>query len=376
MVNPSPAACENPVLSFAGETVRGLAPYQPGRPIEEVAAERGISDVVKLASNENPLGPSPAALQALRELPAESVSRYPDGNCGKLRQAVAQQLQVAPDNLIFGNGSNEILELAAQLVLTENSAAVMSRHAFIVYQLATAARRARAVIVPPGADFSHDLTAMAACVRKENARMVFIANPNNPTGSWHPPEAIETFMEQTPPEVLVVLDEAYREYLDGKDALTVRRYPNLLIARTFSKIHGLAGLRIGFGVADPELINMLNRIRQPFNSGAAAQAAALAAMADVAHIRRSVEMNARGMKKIADGLDQLQMAHLPSRANFITFHAGAHAAQIYDKLLDAGVIVRPLGGYEMPEWLRVSIGSEEENDRFLRELARIASAVK
>ena len=366
------------VLEYAAPEVRNLAPYQPGRSAEEVAAERGLRDVIKLASNENPLGAGAAALRILRELPAEAVSRYPDGNCGALRAAVSQRLGVLPEQLIFGNGSNEILELAAQLVLTPGAAAVYSEHAFAVYPLATAARRGRGIAVA-AADYAHDLDAMAAAVLAENARLVFIANPNNPTGSWHAPENIARFMEKIPPDVLVVLDEAYREYVDGEDGITAPQFsefPNLLITRTFSKIHGLAGLRIGFGAAAAELIEMLNRIRQPFNVGGAAQAAAQAALLDRAHVARSVEMNAAGIKQIGGGLDELGLRRLPSRANFITFDGGGAktAARLYEGLLDAGIIARPLGGYGMPGWLRASIGVESENGRLLRELRRLLDA--
>ena len=326
----------NPALRYVADGVRALSPYQPGRPIEEVAAERGLSDVVKLASNENPLGAGAAALRALRELPAAAVSRYPDGGCGELRAAVAARLNVSPQQLIFGNGSNEVLELAAQLVLDENSAAVFSRHAFAVYGLAVAARRARADVVDAAADYSHDLDGLARAAAASDVRLLFIANPNNPTGSWHPPEKIAELMARIPPHVLTVLDEAYREYVDGEDALSLSGFPNLLITRTFSKIHGLAGLRVGFGIADAEIIAMLNRIRQPFNLGGAAQAAALAACADDAHVKRSAEANAAGMRQIAAGLDEMQIRRLPSRANFIAFCAGSPAACRADLRRTAG----------------------------------------
>ncbi len=363
------------VLEYAAREVRNLAPYEPGRPAAAVAAERGLDDAIKLASNENPLGAGAAALRVLRALPAAAVSRYPDGNCGALRAAVAERIGVAPARLIFGNGSNEILELAAQLVLTPGAAALYSRHAFAVYALAVAARRGRGIAVA-AADYAHDLEALAARAKAEDARLIFIANPNNPTGSWHPPEKITRFLEKIAPGTLVVLDEAYREYVDGEDGISAPQFvnfPNLLITRTFSKIHGLAGLRIGFGIGAPELIEILNRIRQPFNVGGAAQAAALAALSDRAHVARSVEINAAGMAQIGAGLDKLGVRRLPSRANFITFDAGGAkaAARTYDGLLDAGIIVRPLGGYEMPGWLRVSIGTDAENCRFLRELKRL-----
>ena len=361
------------VLSHVGDGVRQIAPYRPGRSAEEVAAERGVSDVIKLASNENPLGACDAAVLALRELSGDSVSRYPDGGCRQLRTAVAKQLNVSQEELIFGNGSNEILELAAQLMLSENDVAVYSQHAFLVYQLAVAARRGRGIAVPAGDDYAHDLPALAECAIKNRARLIYIGNPNNPTGTWHSPQAIGEWMTQIPSDTLVVLDEAYREYVDGKCTLSSERFPNLLITRTFSKIHGLAGLRIGYGVGAPSLIDMLNRIRQPFNVGGAAQAAAAAAMNDFQHVERSVSSNAAGMKEVAAGLDALSLRRLPSRANFITFclDSADNAGRVYEGLLDNGIIIRPLADYGMPEWLRMTIGTESENKRFLDSLKRI-----
>ncbi len=356
----------NSVLQHIAESIRTLTPYQPGRPIDEVAKERGLTDVIKLASNENPLGASKLAMQALRDLSATTVSRYPDGNCGQLRAATAARLGVAPERLIFGNGSNEILELAAQAVLTENSIAVYSQYAFAVYALATAARRAQGVVVP-AVDYAHDLATLAQRANEDNVRLLFIANPNNPTGTWHPPQKIAAMMKQIPSDVLVVLDEAYREYVDEQDDLLTSEFDNLLITRTFSKIHGLAGLRIGYGVGDVALIDMLNRIRQPFNLGGAAQVAAVAALKDETHVERSVQLNAAGMAQIIARLQELELQFIPSRANFITFKV-EDTARIYEELLNAGVIVRALGGYEMPNWLRVTIGLEEENVRFLNAL--------
>lgn len=361
------------VLSHVGDGVRQIAPYKPGRSAEEVAAERGVSDVIKLASNENPLGASDAAVKALHELSANSVSRYPDGGCRQLRTAVAEQLNISQEELIFGNGSNEILELAAQLMLGENDVAVYSQHAFVVYQLAVAARRGKGIAVPTDDDYAHDLPALAECAIKNQARLIYIGNPNNPTGTWHSPQTISEWMTTIPSDTLVVLDEAYREYVDGECTLSSGRFPNLLITRTFSKIHGLAGLRIGYGIGAPPLIDMLNRIRQPFNVGGAAQAAAVEAMNDSRHVARSVESNAAGMKEITAGLDALSLRRLPSRANFITFCLGSadSAVRVYEGLLDNGIIIRPLSDYGMSEWLRMTIGTESENKRFLESLKRI-----
>lgn len=374
----------NPALDGVGEAVRRMRPYQAGRSAREVAEERG-GDVIKLSSNENPRGASPKALAALRSLSPDSAARYPDGGCSALRAAVARKLGVDEKNLVFGNGSNEILELAAQLVLTESHAAAYSRHAFAVYALATAARRARSHVAEAGPQYEHDLDAMAEAACRPDTRLVFFANPNNPTGTWHPPEAIEAFLERAPSHVIVVLDEAYREYVDGGDSLECadfRRFPNLIVTRTFSKIHGLAGLRAGFGVADAAVVDMLNRIRQPFNMSVAAQTAALAALDDEAHVRESVEANRRGMKQMKEGLANLGMKFMPSAANFVTFApsadaaadtavlgpAASEAARIYDGLLSAGVVVRPLQGYDLSAWLRVTVGTEAENEKFLRAL--------
>ena len=363
----------NPLLRHVGDSVLKLAPYQPGRLIEEVAAERGIADVIKLASNENPLGPAPAALRTLQGLAATALSRYPDGQCSALRQALAKRLQVSEENIIIGNGSNEILELAAQLLLTENTQAIYSQHAFVVYELATAARRAQGIVVPADENYGHDLMAIARRANDEKTRLIFIANPNNPTGTWHPRQKIIEFMAQIPPHVLVLLDEAYREYIDGEDALTTPMFPNLITTRTFSKIYGLAGLRIGYGIGAPEIIDLLHRIRQPFNVNAGAQAAALAALEDVDYVTKCARMNDAGRRQIAYVLDDLNISYMPSWANFITFKPPLDAAQAYENFLANGVIVRPLASYELPQWLRVSIGTEAENNKFLSLLKNMAA---
>ena len=357
----------NPVIRHIADSVQALLPYQPGRPIAEVAHERGIPHVIKLASNENPLGPGKAALRTIQSMSAESLSRYPDSNSGNLRAALAEHLQIPPESLLFGNGSNEILELAAQLLLAEGLAAVYSRHAFVVYGLAVAARRASSRIAPT-VHYTHDLPAMAKLAQAPDVRLIFIANPNNPTGTWHPLAHIADFMRQIPADKLVIVDEAYCEYADGEGALSLlAAYPNLLIARTFSKIHGLAGLRAGYAIGAPELIEMFNRVRQPFNLSTVAAAAAVAALGDEAHVVRSRKINDAGMEQIGAGLRELGLSAMPSRGNFITF-AIPDADGLYQKLLSVGVIVRPLAGYELPNWLRVSIGTEEENARFLQAL--------
>ena len=361
----------HPVLRHLAASVRKLSPYQPGRPLAEVAREKGITDVIKLASNENPLGAGGRALAAIRGMNSQQLGRYPDSSGGALRQKLARQLAIDADGIVLGNGSNDILELSAQLVLHENAKAVFSQHAFIVYSLATATRRAEALIIPAGSGYEHDLEAMAAAAQTPDVRLLFVANPNNPTGTWHPPSAIRRLLSAVPNDVLVVLDEAYCEYLPDGDATLslLPDFPNLLITRTFSKIHGLAGLRAGYGVGAPELVRAFNRVRQPFNINAAAQLAAVAALEDDDHLRDSRTVNADGMKTLAAAFAQQEIPYLPSYANFITFRP-ANAATLYNAMLDAGVIIRQLREYDMADWLRVSVGTEEENEKFRRLLRR------
>lgn len=355
------------LLDHVAPSVRRLSPYQPGRPIAEVAKSRGITDVVKLASNENPQGAGAAAVRALAAFGAQQFGRYPDANAGALRAALAAHLSLPEERFILGNGSNDILELAASLFLQDGAAAVYSQHAFIVYALATAARRARAKVVA-AADFAHDLPAMAAAAQDDDARLVFVANPNNPTGTYHPPPAVRQFLRQVPTDVLVVLDEAYCEYLPEDENASLpllEEFPNLLITRTFSKIHGLAGLRAGYGIGAPPLIDLLNRIRQPFNLNAAAQVAAQAALADSAHVGASRQMNADGMKTLVAEMRKRKLPFIPSFGNFLTFRP-SNAAAAYETFLDGGVIVRKLAEYDLPDWLRVSIGKPAEMEKFLR----------
>ena len=356
----------NAVLQQVTESVRALSPYQPGRPIAEVAHERGISNIIKLASNENPLGVGEKARQAVQNLADEAFSRYPDANGGLLRNAIAKKLSVPAECILLGNGSNDILELAAHLLLREGTKAVYAEHAFIVYTLAVATRLATAIAVP-ARDYGHDLDAMAAAANETGVRMVFIANPNNPTGTWHPVAAIRRFLAAVPPQVLVVLDEAYCEYLpDDSDAALalLADFSNLLITRTFSKIHGLAGLRAGYGIADVAIVEMLNRIRQPFNMNAIAQVAALAALNDSDHIAASRNNNAEGMRFITEACRRRDMPFIPSYGNFVAFRP-TDAAGLYELLLNQGVIVRKLTEYGMQDWLRASIGTPAENERLI-----------
>ncbi|TNF81711.1 MAG: histidinol-phosphate transaminase [Gammaproteobacteria bacterium] len=348
-----------------------LTPYQPGKPIEELTRELGITDVIKLASNENPRGPGPLVRERLAAASAE-LSRYPDGGGYLLKQALSVALQVAPDRLTLGNGSNDVLDLAARISLTPGAEAIVAEHAFVVYRLAVASAGATLVEVP-ARDYGADLDAMLAAVTEQTA-IVFLANPNNPTGTWVTDAALQEFLDRLPEQVWVVLDEAYAEYVEDPEypdglALT-RRYPNLILTRTFSKIHALAALRIGYSVSTPAVADLLNRARQPFNVNALALAAAEAALTDQEFVQTSRAMNAAGRETLIRGTAALGLTHIPSAGNFITVAVG-DASATYQALLAEGVIVRPVAEYGLPEHLRVSVGLPEENERFLTTLARV-----
>jgi histidinol-phosphate aminotransferase len=353
--------------------VARLAPYVPGKPIEDVARELNLdpSTIVKLASNENPRGPSPRVIAAIAAAAAE-VTRYPDGYGYHLKDALARRLRVAPSQLVLGNGSNDVLELATMAYLKPGDSAVYSQHAFAVYPLATHARGATGIEVP-AYELGHDLRAMRAAIRPDT-RIVFVANPNNPTGTWIAPAELEAFIDSIPRGVLVVLDEAYNEYLEPADRADsvgwIQRYPNLAVSRSFSKAYGLAALRIGYGVMATEVADMFNRVRQPFNVNALAQAAAVAALADSDYVDESRTRNKQGLAQLYDGLTRLGIAYVPSHGNFVLAKVG-DAARINGELLHRGVIVRPVASYGLPEWLRISVGLPSENERFLAALAQI-----
>ena len=352
---------------LAPDYVRAIAPYQPGKPTSELARELGLeeSGIVKLASNENPLGVSPKAAQAMRAV-FDGLARYPDGNGFELKRALSRRFGVPMDGIVLGNGSNDVLELAARSFLAPGLSAVYSRHAFAVYPLVVQAIGAQGIVVP-AREFGHDLGAMARAVRPDT-RIVFVANPNNPTGTFIAGPELETFIAGIPQHVLVVLDEAYNEYLEPQyryDGIGwLKKYPNLMITRTFSKVYGLAGLRVGYALAAPGVADLMNRVRQPFNVNSLSLAAAAAALDDDAFMRESYELNRRGMAQLVAGLDQQGLEHIPSYGNFVTFKVPG-AAEIFRKLLHAGVIVRPIASYDMPDHLRVSVGLESENARFL-----------
>ena len=359
----------------ANNGIAHIAPYQPGKPIDELKRELGLDDVVKLASNENPLGCSPKAKAAIQHA-IEDVGRYPDGNGFALKQQISQQFAVDMNQVTLGNGSNDILELVARTFVAAGDEVIYSQHAFAVYALVTQSVGAVGVEVP-ALNYGHDLVAMAQAVTAKT-RVIFIANPNNPTGTWFEEDTFAQFMQQIPAQVLVVLDEAYVEYFpENFNSLPfLNQYPNLLISRTMSKAYGLASLRVGFGMASSEVTNLLNRVRQPFNVSSFALAAAVAALQDTQFIEKSRELNTKGMAQLEQGFSKLGLSWVASRANFILVDMQRNGAQVFDALLKQGVIVRPVGGgYGMPNHIRVSIGLQEENSRFLDTLEQVLSQI-
>jgi histidinol-phosphate aminotransferase len=359
------------IANLAPAYIRSIAPYQPGKPISDLARDKGLdpSQIVKLASNENPLGVSPNAHMAMMDA-LDDIARYPDGNSVVLRDAVCEKFKVTPSQLVFGNGSNDILELAARAFLAPGDEAVYSQHAFAVYSLVTQAVGAKGVVVP-AKQFGHDLDGMLKAITPKT-RMVFVANPNNPTGTLIGKLELKKFLSAVPKHALVVLDEAYDEYLTNELKAEsigwLGEFDNLVISRTFSKAYGLAGLRVGFGVTSTEIADLMNRVRQPFNVNSIAQAAAVASLADDEFVERTRALNQAGMVQITQGLQKLGLTFIPSFGNFVSFKVD-DARGVYERLLNQGVIVRPIANYEMPDYLRVSIGLFSENARFLEVLA-------
>src|SRR5512139_3571763 len=356
---------------LAPSYIRAIAPYQPGKPIAELERELGISGIVKLASNENPLGCSPKAMAAMQES-LKTIALYPDGNGFELKDALKQRYGVAHESIVLGNGSNDMLELAARAFLTVGDKAVYAAHAFAVYPLAVQEVGAIGISVP-AINYGHDLKAMLKAAVDNQAKLVFVANPNNPTGTFLKADELLQFLRALPANILVVLDEAYNEYLPAEcryDSVAwLKEFPNLIISRTFSKAYGLAGVRVGYAFAHPQVIDMTNRVRQPFNVNSVAQAGAVAALQDDDFVRRTNELNRRGMQQITAGLTRLGLSYIPSYGNFISFRIG-NATAMYRRLLELGVIVRPVANYDMAEYLRVSIGLESENEKFLSALAQ------
>jgi histidinol-phosphate aminotransferase len=360
--------------NYGPEYVRAIAPYQAGKPIAEVAREFGLDEaaIVKLASNENPFGVPESARQAMAAAAAE-LGRYPDANGFDLKAALSKRYEVPADWITLGNGSNDILEIAAHAFVERGQSVVYAQYSFAVYALATQGVGARHIVVP-AKNHGHDLPAMLAAI-DDDTRLVFIANPNNPTGTFIKAAEIEAFLSNVPSHVVVVLDEAYNEFLAKEDqfesAQWVKKYPNLLVSRTFSKAYGLAGLRVGFAIAQPALTDLMNRIRQPFNVNALAQAAAVAALNDQEFLQRSAENNRAGYAQLVEAFDKLGLEYVPSYGNFVLVKVGDEAdagARINLALLKQGVIVRPVGNYGLPEWLRISIGLPEENEVLIEAL--------
>lgn len=362
------------IVEHVPEYIRSLIPYEPGKPIEEVEREYGISGSLKLASNENPLGPSPRALAVLRERLPE-LHLYPDGDCFYLKRALAQKLGVEPDRLIFGNGSNEIIELAARTFMRPGDEAVMAEQAFVVYELIVQAVGGKRKTVPLK-NFTHDLAAIADAVTPQT-RLVFLANPNNPTGTIYRRRDWQAFLERISPDVLVIVDEAYFEYVEEADypnSLDYHaRHPAILTLRTFSKLYGLAGLRIGYGIGAKSVIALMQRVRQPFNVNAPAQWAALAALDDTEHVQRSLGVNQQGVKYLQTEFARLGLSYVPSQANFILVRVG-NGPEVFQRLLQQGVIVRPMVGYKFPEHVRVTVGTMAQNQKLIGALERLIQA--
>ena len=365
-------------IDLAVPGVRALTPYQPGKPVTELEREYGIHDAIKLASNENPFGPSPLALAAATEALAE-VARYPEGSGYLLAGRLALRHGVAPECITLGNGSNDVLDLIARVFLTPAHEAVFSQHAFAVYPISVQAVGARARVAPAhdgsrGPAYGHDLAAMRERIGADT-RVVFIANPNNPTGGWLQAIELEAFIADLPAHVMVVVDEAYFEYVAEDDYPDTTRwlahYPNLIVTRTFSKAYGLAGLRVGYAVSHPDVADLLNRVRQPFNVNLVAQAAAHAALDDRQHIADSVRQNAEGMQQMQAGLRELGLAWIDSVGNFVCVDTGRPGTEVYSELLHEGVIVRPVANYELPNHLRITIGRADENARCLEALKKV-----
>ena len=363
---------ENPFIALSAPGISSLHPYIPGKPVSELEREHGITDSVKLASNEHPRGPSLRVKEAI-DAQLDELARYPDGSGFSLHNKLAQHHGVAPETITLGNGSNDVLDLVARTFLCPGREAVFSQYGFAIYPIATQAAGATARVAP-AKDYGHDLEAMRALVG-ERTGVVFIANPNNPTGTWLGSDELKSFIASLPPTVMVVVDEAYIEYVEEPDypdaSQWLEEFPNLIVTRTFSKAYGLAGLRIGYGLSHPGVADLLNRVRHPFNVNSLALAAAEAALDDQEHIRETVEMNFQGMARLTAGFDELGLSYIPSVGNFITVDLGRPAAEVDQALLKAGCIARPVANYGMPNHLRVTVGLPEENEHLLTALARV-----
>lgn len=368
----------SPIYNLATSGVQGLVPYQPGKPITELERELGLTSIVKLASNENPLGPSPKVLSAIQAaLP--DLSLYPDGNGYDLKMVLSAKYGVDYQQITLGNGSNEILELIARTFLSNKLSAVFSQYAFAVYPLVTQAIGAQSLVAPAAdgskhPEFGHDLDAMSDTI-DVNTRIVFIANPNNPTGTYLSSEQLSSFIQALPNNIICVVDEAYFEYVKSEDNFDSMHWladnPNLIITRTFSKAYGLAGLRIGYSISSTEIADLLNRVREPFNNNSLALVAAEAALDDQGYLTQSIEINHTGMRQFIDFFKASDLQWIPSLGNFITVNLKRDALLVYQSMLERGVIVRPVANYGLPEHLRISIGTGADNQRCINALTEI-----
>jgi histidinol-phosphate aminotransferase len=366
----------NKFLELALAGVQQLVPYVPGKPVDELQRELGLSEVVKLASNENPLGTGDKVTAAIQATMPE-LTRYPDGSGFALKAALSAKLAVAPSTITLGNGSSEILELVMRTFVSPEHEVVFSQHAFALYPILTQAVGAQARVVP-AKNYGHDLQAMFASI-SDRTRLVFIANPNNPTGTLLASDELESFISALPTHVLCVLDEAYYEFVapaDRTESLAwPQRYPNLIVTRTFSKAYGLAGLRIGYGISSDDVADLLNRVRQPFNSNMLALAAAEAALTDADYLAKTLAVNNAGMAQLTSAFAALGLDWIPSFANFVSVDVKQNALPVYEVLLLKGIIVRPVANYEMPQYLRISIGTERENQLFITALKQVLQGV-
>ncbi|MCJ8313031.1 MAG: histidinol-phosphate transaminase [Saccharospirillaceae bacterium] len=361
---------------IATQSVQKLMPYIPGKPVEELERELGIENIVKLASNENPLGPSPKVIEAIRQaLP--DLTRYPDGSAYRLKNKLAEKLNINSDQITIGNGSNDVLELIARAFLTAEDEVIYSQHAFAVYPIVTQAVGAKAVVTQ-AIDWGHDLDAMEAAITSKT-KIIFIANPNNPTGTWISKGELKAFLKQVPKRIIVVLDEAYAEYVSQEnypDGIRIhKRFENVVLTRTFSKAYGLASLRVGYSVSTAKIADYLNRVRQPFNVNSLALVAAEAALDDTEYLKQSIAQNDSGKKQIKTALKEMDVNYISSIGNFLCVEFKGKAQFVNDELLKMGVIVRPVANYEMPDHLRVTIGTKEENERFLQCVKQILEAM-
>ena len=349
-----------------------LMPYVPGKPVEELERELGIKDAIKIASNENPLGPSPLAEKAVKEA-VSSLNRYPDGDAFYLKEKLARKFGISPETFIFGNGSNDVIDIAARTFMEPGDEAIFGEYAFIVYPIVTQAVGAKGVISPMP-DYTHDLRDMYSRIT-EKTKIIFIANPNNPTGTMVKRAEFEWFLEKVPEDILVLMDEAYFEYVEDKDYPNSLEYQNsgksILTVRMFSKIYGLAGLRLGYGIAHQDIISNMQRVRQPFNANSLCQVGAMAAIDDIEHIEKTKEVNSEGLTYVTEELKKLDIPYTPSFTNFVLIDLGDNPMPIYNSLLKEGVIVRPVLGYGLKTHLRVTIGLREENEKFIRGITKI-----